>query len=1133
MGLALYLLGIPRVEVDGHPLPVMRRQVRALLYYLALHPGGVSRDTLAMLFAPNEPQAVARRRLTRLLWLLRQVLPPQTSVHTDSESISLTPPYWVDTQPFLQTLHAVQHAPHIPAQQIPQVEEALTLYRGEFLQGFTLPHHADLETWILVERERFLRLYLEGVTQLTRTYVHQGQWAEAITWARQGIAHDPLREELHRLLIYALAHAGERGEALRHYEEYVVLLERELGVDPLPETRALYQTIFQGTLPTLPSPAPTGGSAPRGKRPIPFQGREEELRILLEAWRHVQEQGEGRVLFISGEPGIGKTRLVQEFLRQVAGPILTGAGVHGAQEHPYYPIQVALSPIIPHLVEASRRVPPEILAELSRLFPGIHRLRPDIPPPLALEGEVGRAYLRDVLVRLFDYLAPHPTVFVVEDAHWTGDAFWEWLTVLTQNFSRLPLLLIITYRPEEAPQALRQFRLHAQHRGWAREVTLQGLAEEHVGELIRALSPPPSALTSRFIREVQQHTGGNPYFVLETTRWLLEQPGQGVDLPIPERVRDVLRYRLELLSPLSRHVLNAAAVLNPHITPELLRETAARQDEEIAEALEDLLHRHLLVVQEGPAPRYQFAHHQLFRVVYEAMSPARRQLLHRRAAQALARAHTSCIPNLDALLAHHWEAAGEVEQALAALLRAMENAARQFAHAHLCALADRALALAELLTDQEKRLAIQAESWLWKGRGHRALGDYARAHEALDEAIRLAEVGGFPRLILDALAEKIPMAINCWQEAEATQWVAQCLDVADQCQDESLRARALYLREMVAVHFQHPFSRATWHAALQVFKREQDPVRLAEMWNLRGVAALMTGEYEEALFSLDRALMYARRVSHYFLMHRIQANRGHVLYNLGDFLAAWQAFESAVQWLRRVGVERPDHLFDVGRGFVALHLGLSEEAEERLEHARSLALRMNSLLGRLYADIHLALLAHLQGRTEEALDRLRDLLEVEDRVYAGAYIWLLERWGMLLRSQGQVQSALRAHKQALRKARQHNNLRREASVLCQVAEDLIVLGHPQGARALFQRALRLSMERGEKALVARALAGLVKTPAADPHLLSRAVSTARSTHSLLLLSYTAHAIREYHPTWPGLPPLMDDLGPRLQKAGWQ
>ncbi len=330
-GCTIRLLGVPKVWIHGRQAAIHRRLVRALLYYVAAHPDGVSQDVLASLLSPDEPQRTARRRLTRLLWHLRNALGPEASagIHADADRLWLNATWRGDVHAFTAALEPIR-AWRNPAEAGQEILEAVAkgvaLYRGEFLSGFALPRHSEFENWVLLERERLEQLYVEALVFLAQAYAVQGDYPRAITFARQGIEVEPIREDLHRLLMQMYERTGQRAAALSQYERCVIILEKELGEDPLPETRDLYQAILRGA--PLPSLAPRAPShvwdAPPGMD-VPFVGRERILKRLLRAWDKTL-LGMGRMVFLRGEPGIGKTRLVHEFVRRVDAPILVGAG---------------------------------------------------------------------------------------------------------------------------------------------------------------------------------------------------------------------------------------------------------------------------------------------------------------------------------------------------------------------------------------------------------------------------------------------------------------------------------------------------------------------------------------------------------------------------------------------------------------------------------------------------------------------------------------------------------------------------------------------------------------------------------------------------------------------------------------
>ncbi len=1136
------LLGIPEIWIGGRQAAIRRRLVRALFYYVAAHADGVSRDAIATLLSPNEPQKNARRRLSRLLWHLRKALGPEVShcIHADADRLWLDPACWVDVHAFTAAVKQMRLWRDPAEAHLELLEvgvEGVSLYRGEFLKGFALPHHSEFESWVLLEREQLEQAYVDALALLAQAYALRGDFSRAIAFARQGVEIEPIREDLHRLLMQMYERTGQRTAALQQYERCVIILEKELGVDPLPETRELYQFILRGRpLPALSPRTSTPAWKVLPGMDVPFVGRKDILETLSQEWRKVL-QGEGRIVCLQGEPGIGKTRLVHEFVRQINAPILIGVGEPGMEANPYLPLQTMLSKILPTIAWDSMKMFPDVLAEVSRLLPDVRAFCPEAPLPLPIDAIVGQSRMFEALVRFLQAIITQPTVMFIDDAHRTSAALWQWFTFLSHRITQMPLLIIVAYRPEEAPPALQRFMVDMQHRGLARVEELTGLPENDVTALVHsACKETNTTLLSISTHRLSQHTGGNPYFILETVRWLLERSANAASLPIPNRVRDVLHYRLELLNPLSRQVLYAAAVLTPHLTVDILARTAGRNESETVDALEDLLHRQLLVATGEPQPAYRFAHDQLRQVVYEQIGLARRRHLHRRAAQALLTLRPALIQNLEAVLAKHWEAAGEVAQALETTLIAQEMAAQQFAYQHVAQLADRALDLASCLPKTPSAITARVNALLWRGRAFRALRHYQKAQEDLQQVIRMADALAHHKTIVEALAEEIHIAVDRWQGKEAKSLAERCVLAAEHCQDTHLRARALYLKEMVAVHFRWAVDEAALAEALEAFKKAGDTISMAEVWNLRGVYAMMKRDYEGALAALERALALAAKEHHYFLMHRIQANRGHVLYNRGDFLAAWEAFTRAEEWLYNVGVERPDNIFEVGRGYVAIHLGRSREGEEALRRAQSLAQSMGSILGQVYVGLHLALLRGLQGRLDEAASYLEPFLSLEKKIFPATYVWVLEVWGRILRQQNNYQDALRIHKEGVKRACRTGSTKRQASILCEVGNDLLSLGRVHAARRIFEMALGMTTPWGEKVVMANALIGLAQCLPGDRDLATQALAAARSTGSLLLL---AAATRAAVATYRALGEvataerLLDEVTPRLQKAGWK
>jgi ABC-type oligopeptide transport system substrate-binding subunit/DNA-binding SARP family transcriptional activator len=255
--LALYLLGPPQFERDGTPLKVRRRRAAALLAYLAVTGEPRSRDALATLFWPEHDRSQARAGLRRTLTSLKKALGGGwLSVDRETVGLNTGAEIWLDVREFqsqLATCHTHGHPPdQVCSACLTPLAEAATLYRDDFLAGFTLPGSPGFDEWQFFQTEG-LRQDLAGVLErLARGHSAQGEFEPAIDYARRWVALDPLHEPAHRCLMRLYAWSGQRAAALRQYTECERLLHEELAVSPEEETTQLYEAIQQRR--DLPSP---------------------------------------------------------------------------------------------------------------------------------------------------------------------------------------------------------------------------------------------------------------------------------------------------------------------------------------------------------------------------------------------------------------------------------------------------------------------------------------------------------------------------------------------------------------------------------------------------------------------------------------------------------------------------------------------------------------------------------------------------------------------------------------------------------------------------------------------------------------------------------------------------------------
>lgn len=241
--LELYLMGPPVILWEGEPVSILRRQTRALLFRLGTHLLPVSRDRLAYQFWADRPQNVARRNLTHLLTHLREALPDDSVLQTDTDQIGFDPAcVWSDSAEFER--RATERSPC----DIPTLEALMRLYRRSFLAGFTLSGSAEFDEWTAIERASLERLHQEILKELMEAYYGQGRHAEAIEVAHAYLQSNALDEEVHQRLIELYALTGDRAAAANQYQTCAGVLRNELGVAPLRRTKYLYWAAMEGKL---------------------------------------------------------------------------------------------------------------------------------------------------------------------------------------------------------------------------------------------------------------------------------------------------------------------------------------------------------------------------------------------------------------------------------------------------------------------------------------------------------------------------------------------------------------------------------------------------------------------------------------------------------------------------------------------------------------------------------------------------------------------------------------------------------------------------------------------------------------------------------------------------------------------
>lgn len=730
---------------DQQVTTIATPRLQSLLAYLVLHRDiPQPRQHLAFLFWPDTNEAQARNNLRQLVHLLRRALPAvERFLHTDASTLRWHPsgPFALDIAEFERELQLAGIAEKQGNQHALQaaLERADRLYRSD-----ALPSCYD--EWIVSERERLRLLHLQALEHLIDLLEAHGDNAAAIGYSQRFVRADPLGESGYRRLMRLLALHGDRAGALHVYHRCAATLQRELGIEPDPATRAAYERLMHQEVTAMPSVArePTFATMPT------LIGRQHEWMALKEAWQRAVT-GIPQFVLITGEAGVGKSRLAEDFLGWAGqqGIVTAKARSYAAEG------QLSLAPVTewlrsdglrPHVA----RLDEVWLTEVARILPELM-----VGQAVAARNEMlpefgQRQRFFEALARA-TFATPQPLLLLIDDLQWCDRETLEWLHYLLRFDPTARLLIVGSVRAEELPQQqlLRTLLLHLRATIGMTEIALHPLDAAETAKLAVQVAGSPLDLPIAAAMLLFHETGGYPLFVVETVRadlgWALDASG-GTHLrsanatqTLSPRVHAVLEGRLMQLSLQARAFAELAATIGREFTLDLLIAAGNIEADAAACALDELWHKR--IVREHGANSYDFTHDKLREVAYAEISAPQRHMLHRHVAHALETLHAEDLDPVRGQIAAHLERAGLTERAIPHYRMAALVAQRMYANEDAIAMLTRSLALLEQLPPSAKREAQELDMQLALAALYRtALGWTAPELErALERALALCD----------------------------------------------------------------------------------------------------------------------------------------------------------------------------------------------------------------------------------------------------------------------------------------------------------------------------------------------------------------------------------------------------------
>ena len=422
-----------------------------------------------------------------------------------------------------------------------------------------------------------------------------------------------------------------------------------------------------------------------------FVGREQELSEARSLWSK-SAAGDGQTLLVSGEPGIGKTRLMRELSTHVeitGGKSLVGA-CYAEGGAPYSPfaqiIRRALENGAGNGNSAATDLPEFVLADLLDLAPELKPYYPDVAPNPALEPEAEQQRLFENVVGFCSTISERaPLMLVVDDAHWADSGSLSLIRHLARRLRKKPVLLLATYREVELDEArpFNEVLLDLNRERLARRIKLSRLTRDQTEALLGALFE--DEISAEFLEAIYRETEGNPFFVEEVCKTLVEsgklyfedgewhRPNMD-ELEIPQSVKVALQARISTMPEEHQEALRMAAVMGREFDYDTLAAASELEETALIEALE--IAERSQLIEEAGGVRFEFVHALIPSTLVESMHTLRRRIMHREAAAAIEKLR----PEDYEALAHHFGEAGNDEQALKYYVLAGDQAAKAFAN---------------------------------------------------------------------------------------------------------------------------------------------------------------------------------------------------------------------------------------------------------------------------------------------------------------------------------------------------------------------------------------------------------------------------------------------------------------------
>ena len=946
------LLGQPLFEANGarHKFAGLPRSLSLIAYLLLHRRSAITRESLAFTLWPDDAEDAALGKLRRHLHDAQRALPERTDANpwliVERDSVQ-----WNEVAGALLDIAEFERL----GSDVRTRAAAVDVYRGDLLESL-------YDEWVFPERERFRSLYLRYLVELAQAHGSVREYDAAIGYAERLLTCEPWREDVLRELLRYRYESGDRSGALHTYELFATRLREEMSVDVMPETRAVRDAIF-GNARLSPGVTAREEGRPSAAQPttLPFIGRRAQLEALRAAWQRAA-RGNGACVFLSGEAGIGKSRLAREITdlaRMQGGRVLIGSATN-PERAPYFPIVDAL--------DAS-----------AALTDG---------STLAVEsGERARLF-EAFAARVREIARPRPVLLVLEDLHWAGEGTVAALGYLIRRLIRTPVCIVVTSRDEESPgdRGLRALRRELLAEGLASQIALPRLDEDAI---VAALGATDTIARAR-AHVLYMQTAGHPLYLAELLRCSDEsEHGSSADFSA------LIEARYASIDPSGKALAEIAAVAGDSFDADLVADVTGWGMERVLDATQQLIRRHLIEEACGSAEiGYSFTHGLIRSMLYDAIPAARRAQRHARIGQTFEERGDAS--DRAALIAYHFDRGGIASRASSWYLRAARQSRDLFANEGARDYLIRGLELNDESAERIAMLLLRCDIY-------ETLGDRTALASDLDALAALAHTDdvrfelGLRRAGLARARSEFDLAAAAIAELERIPLAPDSILLARLELERGWNARAT--ADFPAAHA--AFARANelfearsdssgqvsalcgivetltgsgeiravgdTLARAQEIASGSDDARVVSIALRTAIAALLwQQDFDAARELAERALALARKTGDRNAEANVSERLAAIFTRLKNFRDAEAAYDVALELYRALDSPHGIAVVSLNRSLLLTQLSRFEEAARMLAEARVLFASLGDKRGTLMSILNLGMTAYYLERYDEA-----------------------------------------------------------------------------------------------------------------------------------------------------------------------